>query len=421
MLTLPLMVASAWAVPVLQTPTVNRGRIMELRVTGANPTQLVYFTSSTTGPGAGPCVGATCADTLNPTIIGTGRANASGEAWLKLGVPLSTPAGQQVWYQAFPKQGARYLESNVVNTSVVQPAYVRCYDPGIDAAVVRIEPVTVSSFEGYPLYYYMPANPRGVIFYFHGGDEGPSEILNNEQTAQLFNQMGVNENFGIVATERTAQAPGTSWDWSTPANNNSDARRMDRLRTWLITNTGMDSNDPIVTTGFSDGAGFATSFANYANNSFGWNVDVSTPHNGAFGNTPTVPTVWHIAENDDSGSVNGIGALEQAMNQAGRAYLSLDTPERRVVASQFLREPAWELATGQLIVDDLEAHGLIDANGNRIIPDNQIQSEIDAWVASSNLTEATLGAARLRTLWATHRYSAYDNQAECDFIRDRFP
>ncbi|MCB9688162.1 MAG: hypothetical protein H6735_24195 [Alphaproteobacteria bacterium] len=422
-LALQLAAPAAFAQPVMQPPTVLKGRIVRLQVTNATPNRLVYFTVSTDGAGAGPCIGATgvCADILNPLIIGTAYSDSNGEAWLNVGVSPTIPAGTQTWFQAFPRSNPVISETNVVTATVTQPAYVRCYDPGVDAPVVRVPPVTQTTFEGYPLYYYMPPNPRGVIFYFHGGDEGPSEALKNEQIALLWNQMGANENFGIVATERTSQAPGTSWDWQSSPNQNADTQRLNRLRNWLITNTPMTNTTTTVMTGFSDGAGFATTFTNWARTNYGWPVAAAAAHNGAFGDTPSVPTIWHIAENDDPNAVQSISQLESAMTQAGRTYTRLDTPERTLTANMFLREPSWSLADGQAVIADLQSFGIINAQGVRVIPDNQIESQLDSWVANSSLTQATLAAARIRTVWATHRYSAYDAATECDFIRDLVP
>jgi dienelactone hydrolase len=267
----------------------------------------------------------------------------------------------------------------------------------------------------------MPANPRGVIFYVHGGDEGASEVLKPENSALLFNQMGINENFGIVALDRDDMRANQSWDTLTGVNQNPDSQRMNRLRTWLVNNTGMNANTPIVTTGFSDGAGFSTTFLNQAANTFNWPVVAATPHNGAFGDTPQLDTMFTVAENDDGIGSQNLAAMEADMARAGTPRLTRTSPERVVTAAMFLREPSWDLTDANAVMADLQAFGLIDAQGRRLVPDNQIVSSLIDWEVNSTLTQATLGAARMRVLWATHRYSAYDAATECDFIRDRIP
>ena len=71
--------------------------------------------------------------------------------------------------------------------------------------------------------------------------------------------------------------------------------------------------------------------------------------------------------------------------------------------------------------DDMVQHGLIDRNGNRLVADRNINSALREWQRTSDERGVAKGVARVRILWATHRYNGFAAEEECNFVLDQLP
>lgn len=422
MLSWLMWATAANAAPVLSTTPFVRGFETDLNVTGAASGDSMYFAYSLAGSGAGNCFPSLgiCADILSPTtLIGRVTADAQGRATVRVTIPPFAPLGTQVWVQVL-ETGTNNSKSNVVRATVAEPSIptVHCNDGGPDAPVVRRVQPTQTTFEGYDVYYYMPTNPVGVIWYFYGGTNLATEVYADEQVATMLNQMGALEHFAFVATERTQQGGNAAWDRSTAPNQNQDMQRMNRLRNHLISTTALNATHKSIMTGFSDGAIFSTTFAYDAKHTFNWPVAAATPHSGAVGDAPDVPTMFSIIAHEEGQVVSNLTTMVNQLTQAHIPVVVDNIPERVVTPAMFLREDNWDMTDAQGCFDDLVAHGLINASGQRLVADAQIENALSNYQATSTFFSSGVCNSRIHILWSTHRYNAYSTNDECQFILD---
>ncbi|MCA9488472.1 MAG: hypothetical protein KC621_01070 [Myxococcales bacterium] len=292
-----------------------------------------------------------------------------------------------------------------------------CLDPGPDAAVTIAVEAEEWTFQGFPVISYVPPNPRGLIIYFHGGASAIPEILGHEQVAMLFNQM-TTEGFAVLATQRTLPVGNDSWDFGDPEpRTNDDLSRILDLYEELLNRSELTADMPIVTTGFSDGSGMASSMGAWAAD-LGLPITAVSIHNGAFGKLPEVPTFLFVGVNDNPGIPDGARSMATQLEQAGVEVEHIEYEERLVQPDSFLRNPIWDQEKSQEAYDELVSVQMIDASGARLIPDDRIEDALAAWQRSSQLSGSSIAEQRLRVLWAMHRYSALDAVRECEFILD---
>ncbi len=295
-----------------------------------------------------------------------------------------------------------------------------CNDPGPDVPVV-LRPLPVEwAFQGFPVISYVPANPRGLYWYFHGGETAISEILGREQTATMWNQM-VDAGFAVVATQRTLEGAGMSWDaQDEDPGSNEDLRRVLDLWDELVDTTDVESDTPIVFTGFSDGSSMAASMGAWADD-LGMTAAAVVLHNGAHGNLPDVPTQFHVGKFDSETVVPALDGMVGALRDKGVEVDKILYEDRIVLPESFLREPDWDLEKGQEVFDDLVASQMIDEQGARLIPDELVNEAINTWSRRTELRGSEIATMRLSVLWATHRYSAIEAVRECEFVLAALP
>lgn len=421
-----LLVASslAHAAPVLAQPTLTRGLDTTFVVTGAAANSTVYFVTSSTGIGPGQCFPALqnlCLDLQDPPILlGTSHADATGRAELVATVPPSMLPGVTLYFQAV--QAGNPAAKSGTRTATVQEIPLGapyCDDPGPDEKVVHLLNPVVTTFEGYTLKYYVPSNPQGMIFYFHGGATASSEVAQDEEYAFLWNLMGAKEHYAIVSTERTAPGAGGAWDATTAPATNQDMQRMNRLRTWMINNTAVDSTTRVSFNGFSDGAIFATTFGYQADVYFHWPMQAVIANNGANRTTvPRVATQFWVAANDDQGAVSNLSSMVADLQQNGVPVDSIHYPERLTTPTSFMRHGWVDSGTSQDFYDELLADGLITAGGARNVPVSQIDQSLSDFVANGTVGGEEVVDGIEHVLWATHRYSAHDANRMCNWIRN---
>ncbi len=79
------------------------GGMTTFTVTGAEPNEVVHLTRSTSGVGAGPCLGTDallCLDIVDPKVIAEITTDGTGVGTLDHIIPSSLPTGSDMWFQA---------------------------------------------------------------------------------------------------------------------------------------------------------------------------------------------------------------------------------------------------------------------------------------------------------------------------------
>lgn len=276
-------------------------------------------------------------------------------------------------------------------------------------------PEVATTFEGYETYVWVPDHARGLAIYFHGGATS-DEVTQTEQ-AVLFSLL-YTEGIGVVATQRTAPGAGDQWETTRDLARNEDASRIARLLDQVRADHDLPTNLPLATVGFSDGAMMSLAMAAIASDE-GWPIVAALPHSGAFDPrlAGPVPTLLLQPVNDTAGQFPD--QIVRDLSADGIRAERLDQPERLAVAEAFLRNGYWDLDQAQAAVDDLVSVGMIDAGGARLVSDANLERALDLYGANSTFEGVVLAESRMRVLWATHRFSAYNAEDECRFLLDQ--
>lgn len=230
-----------------------------------------------------------------------------------------------------------------------------------------------STFEGFPVISYVPEDPRGLIFVFHGTG-GSADFAEKLDTVDVLNTF-IAAGYGFVSTSSTERTGNMRWDAFDPSlTTNPDLARLLRLRDQLVATTGVADTTPLFGIGHSNGSRFVTLWGQTWSDA-GLPVRaiwasagrVAAPIESAGG--LTVPTFFTAAANDFTVPPGGIVANYLDTAAAGTpAELHINV-ERTLGPLQYLRIPGVDGTEANAIVAALKATGVWDAAGTRVVAD----------------------------------------------------
>jgi uncharacterized lipoprotein YmbA len=230
-----------------------------------------------------------------------------------------------------------------------------------------------TTFEGFPVISYVPENPRGLAFTFHGSN-GSAGIVDRLESTDVINRL-VAQGYGFVSTSSTERTGDRRWLVTNASlTTNPDLARLLRLRTHLIDTTPVEASTPLVGIGMSNGARFVTLWGQTWRNA-GYPVRaiwashgrVAPPVDGP--GQLTVPTFFSTSENDFTVPPGGI-ILDLAKTlDAGTPAEFQISRERNLTAPPYERVPGVDPTEAQQIVQSLKATGVWNAQGARVVPD----------------------------------------------------
>ncbi len=300
----------------------------------------------------------------------------------------------------------------------------------VGAAVLACRPVVpqipldVWSFEGFEVRTYVPADPVGLVYFFHGTN-GSAGFAAKVEATDVINELG-RRGYGIVATESTQRTGLKRWDVSSASMTaNPDLARLARLHEALLTDYGLSSMTPIFGIGMSNGARMVSLFGQ-AFWDAGHPVAAVVPHSGKVANPVrnagglTVPALFLISENDTTVD-NDETYADYATTQAnGVATLLLAKPEEPISWSRFVRIPEIDQEEAVAVYDALVATGIWDATGVRAVSLGEAESRI------GGLSYPVSGSDReirnqLKVVLALHQFTATYRIQIADFFDARLP
>jgi dienelactone hydrolase len=288
-------------------------------------------------------------------------------------------------------------------------------------AVVPSYPASLTTFEGFRVISYVPSHPTGIVFLFHGTG-GSANIATKLEMTDMLNHL-VARGYGFVSTDSTNRTT-KQWDnASLSLSTNSDLARLARLDATLISTGRTTSRTPIYAIGMSDGAGFASVFAQAFANA-GYPVAAIAPSHGqipaAVRNAGglKVPALFALGANDpivDDAHVEVQVALLIQSGVPAAIYVEPETPLR---ASRFLRVPGIDPATATAIFAAAVGAGLYNSAGHRLVS----IAAVDAGFPRLTLPPSVTGAQKQSLLeevdvvLAVHVYSATYATQTADFF-----
>jgi hypothetical protein len=273
-----------------------------------------------------------------------------------------------------------------------------------------------TSFEGFPVISYVPENPRGLVFLFHGTN-GSASFADRVETTDVLNRL-VAQGYGFVSTSSTERTGNRRWLVTDASlTTNPDLARLLRLRAHLISTTPVEASTPLVGVGMSNGARFVTLWGQSWRNA-GYPVRAiwashgrtAPPFDGP--GELTVPTFFSTSENDFTVPPGGIILdLAEALDSGNPAEFQISR-ERRLTAPPFERIPGIDATEAQQVVQALIATGVWNAQGTRIEPNVETAATRAGTVSlpPSVQGQATEIADQVALQLAVHQFTAEFSQ-----------
>jgi len=227
-------------------------------------------------------------------------------------------------------------------------------------------------FEGFDVVSYVPDDPRGLVYLFHGTG-GSAAFATRVETVDTLNEL-VGRGYGFVATESTERTGDQRWDvFDGSPDTNPDLARLARLQQHLVDTTAVTPSTPLVGLGMSNGARFASLWGQTGAD-LGRPVRAVALYMGRIappvtqGGGLTVPAVFVTAENDSVSPPGPIVADRDDTAALGTPTELLVAREQPLAAARFLRIPGIDAGEADATFDALVATGAWDATGQRVVP-----------------------------------------------------
>ena len=228
-----------------------------------------------------------------------------------------------------------------------------------------------STFEGFDVISYVPDNPRGLVFFFHGS-QGSAAFAERVESVDVLNRL-IGQGYGFVSTSSTERTGDRRWEvFSASLTANPDLARLGRLRTHLVNTTPVEGSTPLVGIGMSNGARFVTLWGQAWKNA-GFPVKAiwasmgrTAPPFEASG-ALTVPTVFSTATNDFTVPPGGVVTNWYDADRAGTPAELYFSHERRLGHVPYQRIPGIDESESRQIVQAFVDTGVWNAQGQRVV------------------------------------------------------
>jgi hypothetical protein len=234
-------------------------------------------------------------------------------------------------------------------------------------------PFNHTTFEGSDVISYVPENPRGVVYVFHGTG-GSAAFAERVETVDVLNQL-IARGYGFVSTSSTERTGDRRWNVFDPSlTTNPDLARLARLHAQVVAFTPAVATTPLLGIGMSNGARFVTLWGQTWKNA-GYPLKaiwasmgrVAPPVSGP--GALTVPTVFSTAVNDFTSPPGPIIQDYAVTRQAGTPAELYVSGERKLSPYPYLRIPGIDGGEANAIFDALVDTGVWNEEGTRIVPD----------------------------------------------------
>ena len=246
-----------------------------------------------------------------------------------------------------------------------QAIYTTLTVPNVDVnlrATYRTVPawtVRTSTLGSVPVSYFIPPDPIGLVFIFHGtGGTGASQFTGSEFFAFLRDLVGAG--FGVAAFDSLNRETG-QWNTTVTGPTNPDIVRLNGVITAMRAQAIIPQNLPFLAFGHSNG-GF---FSHFSATVMNWSaVSISAVQGSQLASTSyTGPVLWYMPKNDDHPLVGLAGGVATSVTRyetiANRGLFARHTTQEAVplYPERFARSLYLSLA------DSLEVYGIFKAKG----------------------------------------------------------
>ncbi len=227
-------------------------------------------------------------------------------------------------------------------------------------------------FEGFDVVSYIPDDPTGVVYVFHGS-RGNATFATKVETTDTLNEM-IDRGYGFVSTESTERTGNRRWNVFDPSPaTNPDLGRLERLQQQIVDTTPVTTTTPLAGIGMSNGARFVSLWGQTWADA-GYPVEAIAMVMGTIappvttGGGLTVPTFFVTAENDFTSPPGPIIANHDTTAAQGTPTDLVVADEQPLGRDRFLRIPGIDEAGADATFQALVAAGSWDASGQRLLP-----------------------------------------------------
>lgn len=260
-------------------------------------------------------------------------------------------------------------------------------------------------FQGRPVVSYIPPEPVGVVWLFHGTN-GNVSYCSTTETVATTNEL-ILAGIGFICTQSIDQGPDNQWDLSTGANNNVDVQHLFALHEEIVATTDLEEDTPHFTLGFSNGGGMAGFFGSVLVDK-GYDLRAVAPHSSAGNGWDLLErtVVYVLPENDDIGKSDAYAIGESRDGQGLRTEF-YEPPELVLDASFFTTRAGLSQELADNAIAELVRLGLIDEQGVRLVDIEVAEDELTRFEQETTLNSPTLRTEDVRVAWAMHRMNSH--------------
>ncbi|RME28285.1 MAG: hypothetical protein D6798_02750 [Deltaproteobacteria bacterium] len=260
----------------------------------------------------------------------------------------------------------------------------------------------------------LPAEPRGIVLFFHGARYSRAELT--DAAATSIGMRLVAAGYGVVALDSSAAADSGTGGWN-PSESGPDMAAVRDLVSLLRADLG---DLPVYAWGMSSGGQFAHA------------VGRSLPADGVLAScapgtsdiaaTTTAPTAWFMAGADTTFPSGAEDARTYAGKLAARGlpaevHVHPPTP---LYDARFTRVPGIDAARSTEIADWIRSRGYVDDRGDWLVSGGTVSGALD--LADLDAATVTAIAAEIEIMAADHElYDDYSAEmvAFLDGLADR--
>jgi dienelactone hydrolase len=300
---------------------------------------------------------------------------------------------------------------------LVAPAVLASPLPCLEehAEALPAPPANLETIGGRPTLRYLPPQPKGLVYVFHGS--GGSETFATRVHTQRVLSHLIAAGYGYISAPSLERQPPRRWNNGPidPAAN-PDASYLLSLRQTLIERGEMTAKTPIFTMGMSAGGAFSNVFAAAAKAQGLPVIAVAdymgpfpAPMRAAVGDPHKYPpTLVILSRNDGLVNADQTAAVAAELDKGGASIEVHVNSEHRVCPQTFALIPGMTPADRETLVKKtLVEAGLIDAEGERtIFKDHPTITHDDIAALQSKLAQIPQGrliSDELLIAWAGHQ------------------
>lgn len=220
---------------------------------------------------------------------------------------------------------------------------------------------------------YIPAEPRGLIFLFHGSG-GSENFATNDATQQTLAPF-MKAGYGFAASASLQREEPQRWDLTSgDPQVNADVAYMLDLHRRLVASGEIKADTPVFTMGMSNGGGMANLFGLAAKQA-GLPVKAVANYMGPFPAPMTAmiasgakpaPTFVVVAERDGLVSHANVLAAAGRVKEMGVTVETHLKTETTLTPTAFTGIGGMDTAASAAIFDNLVKLGVVDASGKRL-------------------------------------------------------